>query len=77
MELLSRLEFVIAYNRKIMESVDYDQSRAEGLVTFYDDKQGVSVWNPLIDVSGRFDVDPIEEYGEGNIKEMIYKFETM
>ena len=34
------------------------------LVTFYQDEHGVSVHNPFMDVTGRFPVDPIKEYGE-------------
>lgn len=33
------------------------------LVSFYQDDYGISVHNPSMDVTGRFEVDPVKEYG--------------
>ena len=37
------------------------------LVTFLHEQEGISVRNPFVDVSGRFEVDPIKEYGEEKV----------
>lgn len=48
-------------------------------ITIYNGKEGVAVRNPFLDVTGRFKVDPIKEYGEEKLEEMdakIFKIET-
>ena len=37
------------------------------LISFEYEKYDISVHNPFYDVTGRFEVDPIKEYGEENL----------
>ena len=38
------------------------------LVTFYLEEHGMAIHNPFLDVTGRFEVDPIKEYGKENLE---------
>jgi hypothetical protein len=70
-EVLEKLKLITLYNEKILEKVEGDQNLAVGLITFTDEIQGVSVWNPFYDSSLRFDVIPTEEYTEKQLQIML------
>lgn len=71
----TKLKEVVAYNEKQMDKVDGDQCSAENLITF--DDCGVEIYNPFYESSGRFEVDPIKEYGDEKIQEMINEYNKM
>lgn len=37
------------------------------LISFEHEEHGINIHNPFYDVTGRFEVDPIKEYGEENL----------
>lgn len=73
----SKLKEVVAYNENQLVKVDGDQGNAENLITFVHEEELVEIYNPFSDPSGRFEVDPIEEYGEEKIQEMINEYDKI
>lgn len=73
----SKLGEVLDHNERQMNKVDGDQGSAENLITFVFEEEEVEIWNPFLDSSCRFEVDPVTEYGEKNIQEMINKFNKL
>lgn len=71
----TKLREVVAYNERQIDKANGDQSSAENLVTFEDG--GVAIHDPFYESSGRFEVDPIKEYGEEKIQEMINEYNKM
>lgn len=49
-------------NWRKMEKASFDQDLAKGLVTF--SHEGFAIFDPFFDESLRYEVDPIEYYGE-------------
>lgn len=74
--MLNELRLVVEHNYRMLEHAEGDQSRAEGLITFLCVEENVNVFDPFYDTTLRVVVDPIEEYGEDNIKKMITEFKT-
>lgn len=68
------LKKIVAYNEKLLDAVDGDQGRASGLILLNDEKSGSSIWNPFLDSTLRTTVEPIKEYGEKAVTEMISSF---
>jgi hypothetical protein len=68
------LKKIVAYNEKLLDEVDGDQGSAKGLIELDDEKSGTSIWNPFLDSTLRTAVDPIKEYGEEAVTEMISSF---
>lgn len=73
--MIEELRLVVNYNEEKLKEVDGDQGSAVGLITIESDD--CDVWNPFYDSSLRFDVDPIVEYGEVAIREMIAQFHKL
>lgn len=62
------------------ELQDEVMNRSEGripLVTFYQAEDDVSVHNPFMDVTGRFEVDPVKEYGNESLTYMEVEIEKI
>jgi hypothetical protein len=68
------LKKIVAYNEKLLDAVDGDQGSVEGLIELDDKKSGISIWNPFLDTTFRTTVDPVKEYGEEAVTEMISKY---
>lgn len=71
------LRTIVEYNEQKLKKVDYDQGRTDGLITFHEEVEGMEIWNPFKDITLRYDVDPIEEYGELKLNEMIKKYKSL
>lgn len=70
------LKKVVEHNEAILSKVDYDQSQAKGLITFYDAESEVEVWDPFSDSSMRYEVEPVNEYGEKHLLKMIDSYKV-
>lgn len=70
-KLIDTLKLITLYNEKLLEKYDGDQGEAAGLITFTDETQDISVWNPFYDTTLRFEVIPTEEYTEQQLQSMI------
>jgi hypothetical protein len=77
LELYKRLKAVVQYNKEQLKKVDWDQNYAEGLITLHEENEGIDVWDPFHDTTLRFDVDPITEYGESKVTDMVLKYEKI
>lgn len=73
----SILKDIVRYNVSQLQKVDFDQTNARGLIVIHEDKHGVDVFNPFCDTTGMHTVDPIEEYGEDAIRDMIESWNTL
>lgn len=69
--LIETLRVITIYNEQLLNTVDGDQGAAKGLITFVDEEEGVSVWNPFYDTSLRFEVDPLLTYKESQLQAMV------
>ncbi|HWO74656.1 MAG TPA: hypothetical protein VNM69_01920 [Bacillus sp. (in: firmicutes)] len=72
--ILKDLEKVVEHNRLEVEKVDGDQGLAKNVIVL--SHEGSSIYNPFVDESGRFEVNPIEYYGMEKILKMIEEFNT-
>lgn len=71
---LKKIRLLGEMQDKIMDLTGEDTP----LITFELEESGVEIHNPFYDVTGRFEVDPIKEYGEENLlilESKINKFE--
>ena len=68
-----KVEKVVEYNRKLIEKVNgnIDEVFDELVVLNYKEN---CIWNPLMDSSMRYEVNPVEKYGEDKISTFLDEF---
>lgn len=64
------LKKIVEFNKKIINKNNGDFNNSLNEVIFFDYK-GYSIWNPFKDETSRFEIDPLEKYGEEKIKKFI------
>lgn len=67
------LKKITNYNRDILEKDDDSANKFINQLIILNYK-GHSIWNPFLDETGRFRVDPEEKYGEKEIDNFISKY---
>lgn len=60
------------YNKKIIE--ENGNTINEDVIYFK--YKGHDIWNPLMDETLRFSVNPLDKYGEKNINKFIIKYKN-
>lgn len=71
-KIKEELKRIVKHNERMKE-----KGREDLVVTFIDESEGVEVWNPFLDVSERFDVNPFEEYTPPEIYGMIDNYKKL
>lgn len=72
MKFIEALEEIAEHNRKRVEEAGGDQNFAKDLV--YLPHEEFAVYDPFVDETMRFVVDPIEYYGLNNCLEMAAEY---
>lgn len=67
------LKKITNYNRELLEKGDDSVNEFINQLIILNYK-GHSIWNPLLDETGRFRVDPKEKYGEKEIDSFISEY---
>ncbi|MFW6025611.1 MAG: hypothetical protein ACOCRX_04650 [Candidatus Woesearchaeota archaeon] len=69
------LEEIVVHNKKVIEKYGNSESKAiNEMITLK--FEGHSIWNPFLDETGRFKVDPKEKYGIKKLSELISMYEN-
>lgn len=71
-DIREKLEKIVKHNQKMLA-----KGREDLVVTFLDESEGISVWNPFFDVTERFEVDPINEYSPVELYSMIDNYKKL
>ncbi|MFW5795019.1 MAG: hypothetical protein ACOCV1_06005 [Bacillota bacterium] len=67
------LKEIVGYNKGIMQKFGNDESNAiNEMITIK--FEGHSIWNPFLDETGRFEVEPEQKYGKEKINLFIKKY---
>jgi hypothetical protein len=66
----NKLKEIVKYNREIIEDHNGDINSALNKIIYFNFEE-YTIWNPLLDVSGRYEVDPVKEYSKSLIEEFI------
>lgn len=69
------LKEIVKYNEKQLEEVNGEQDRAKNLIVF--EFNGVDIYNPFLDETMRFEVQPSQHYGISNINKMIKQYKKL
>ncbi|PTX14806.1 hypothetical protein SAMN04488598_1556 [Halanaerobium congolense] len=70
------LEKIVDYNKKVIEKHGNNENKAiNEMITLK--FEGHSIWNPFLDESGRFKVEPEKKYGKEEIDMFINKYNEM
>lgn len=67
--LLKKAKELVMHNENELNKVDGDQSQAKNLHTIEID--GMEIWDVFSDDSMRFEVNPIDHYGQANIEKFV------
>ena len=69
------LEKIVDYNKKVIEKYgDNGNDSINEMITLK--FEGHSIWNPFLDETGRFMVDPEEKYGIKKLNELVKDYQS-
>ena len=66
---------IVQYNKELIDSVDGEINEIVNdlvLIKF----EEYDVWNPLMDITMRYKVEPLKEYGQDKINQFINDFKN-
>ncbi|MFW5889377.1 MAG: hypothetical protein ACOCUD_03250 [Bacillota bacterium] len=70
------LKRAVNYNQNILNEAGGDIDSVLHKIIYFDYKSH-TIWNPFKDESLRYDVDPIEKYGENKIKSFLDNYKKL
>jgi hypothetical protein len=69
------LEEIVDHNKKVIEKYENSESKAiNEMITL--NFEGHSIWNPFLDETGRFKVDPEEKYGIKKLNKLVSMYKN-
>lgn len=69
------LEEIVNFNMEKIKNYDGDVNKALDDIFYFNYNEN-TIWNPFLDVTGRYEVNPEKEYGEDNIQYLINNFKN-
>ena len=69
------LEEIVDHNKKVIEKYENSESKAiNEMITL--NFEGHSIWNPFLDETGRFKVDPEEKYSIKKLNKLVSMYKN-